>query len=62
MRGCGRRHATSTSGKDKIIDLDALGMPARQDQHPTQGMSAVAGDAAIATVQARRNLIVHALI
>jgi KAP family P-loop domain len=47
---------------DKVIDLDALGPPARENYSATQGMFAVAGGTVIASAQDRRNLVVHALI
>lgn len=47
---------------NSVIDLDALGMPARTDWPALQGMFAVAGNTATATAQDRRNLIIAALI
>jgi len=47
---------------NSMIDLDALGTPARTDMPALQGMFAVAGNTPTATVQDRRNLVIHALI
>lgn len=47
---------------NSVIDLDVLGMPTRTDWPALQGMFAVAGNTATATVQDRRNLIIAALI
>jgi hypothetical protein len=47
---------------NNILDLDALGTPARTDMPALQGMFAVAGDTPTATIQDRRNLVIHALI
>jgi hypothetical protein len=47
---------------NNMIDLVALGEPARTDWPALQGSFAVAGNTPTATAQDRRNLVVHALI
>jgi hypothetical protein len=47
---------------NNMIDLAALGVPARSDWPALQGIFAVAGNTAMATAQDRRSLIIHALI
>jgi hypothetical protein len=59
--GYGQSGRPSTT-LNNIIDLDALGTPARTDMPALQGMFAVAGDSPTATIQDRRNLVVHALV
>jgi hypothetical protein len=47
---------------NKVIEMDALGPPARTDQSALQGMFAVAGDTPTDTTQDRRNLVIAGLI
>ena len=60
--GSGESGGRPSSTLNNIIDLDALGTPARTDMPALQGMFAVAGNTPAATVQDRRNLVIHALI
>jgi hypothetical protein len=60
--GQGQSDGRPSSTLNKTIDLDALGTPARTDIPALQGMFAVAGNTPTATVQDRRNLVIHAFI
>lgn len=60
--GSGESGGRPSSTLNNIIDLDALGTPARTDMPAIRGMFAVAGNTPAATVQDRRNLVIHALI
>ena len=60
--GHGQSGGRPSTTLNNIIDLDALGTPTRPDMPALQGMFAVAGNTPTATVQDRRNLVIHALI
>jgi hypothetical protein len=60
--GQGQSGGRPSTTLGNMIDLDALGIPARTDLPALQGMFAVAGNTPTATVQDRRNLVIHALI
>lgn len=60
--GHGESGGRPSTTLNNIIDLDALGTPARTDTSALQAMFAVAGNTPIATAQDRRNLVIHALI
>jgi hypothetical protein len=60
--GHGQSGGRPSTTLNNMIDLDALGTPTRTDMPALQGMFAVAGNSPIATVQDRRNLVIHALI
>jgi hypothetical protein len=47
---------------NRVIDLDALGIPTRTDWTALQGAFAVAVNTVTATAQERQSLIIYALI
>lgn len=60
--GHGQSGGRPSTTLNDMIDLSALGTPARTDMPALQGMFAVAGNTPTATIQDRRNLVIHALI